>query len=64
MKAIKHIAVAIAALGFLVTLGTAGSSDLNLIGIESATGRCFIGMGMMVGGMLTANYVVEKENTK
>lgn len=38
--------------GFILALGTAGSSDLNLIDLEAITVRLYIALGMFVGGFI------------
>lgn len=61
-KVIKSIAGALAIVGFVLILGTAGLSDNNLIGIGEVVTRIFWGGGMMIVGIFTAGIIDEKEN--
>lgn len=60
-KVIKCIAGAVAIVGFVLILGTAGLSDNNLIGIEEVVTRIFCGGGMMIVGIFTTGIIDEKE---
>ena len=63
-KVFKWIAVALIFIGFMFMLGTAGASDLNIIGTKEVITRCLCGLGMMGAGMLTTYIIEEKENEK
>ena len=58
----KWIAVAFIIIGFMFLLGTAGTSDLDLIGTKEVITRCLCGLGMMGAGVITAYIIEEKEN--
>ena len=58
----KWIAVALIFIGFMFMLGTAGSSDLGLIGAKEIITRCLCGLGMMGTGLITAYIIEQKEN--
>lgn len=44
-------------LGFMVMLGAAGSSDLNLISYPELIKQCAIGMAMFVGGGYLGGFI-------
>ena len=62
MKAIKWIAGAIIAIGFIGLLFTAGASDSGAIGISEVIVRIICCFGAIGCGMATIYIVEEKEN--
>jgi hypothetical protein len=56
------IAGAVAVLGFVLMLGTAGLSDNNLISTSEMVARALCGMVMMVVGFIAYQIINEKEN--
>lgn len=44
--------------GFMVMLGTAGSSDLDLIPFAQIVKQSLIGLGMFVGGLWLGGFMV------
>ena len=52
-----HICGVICFLGFMVMLGAASSSDLNLIGVPAIIKQCAIGMAMFVGGGYLGGFI-------
>jgi hypothetical protein len=62
MKIVKWIAIAVMFIGFMFILGTAGASDLDLIGWRELLTRCLCGLGLMGVGFMTAYIIEQKEN--
>ena len=51
------LATLIAALGFLLVLGTAGASDCDLIPMSQILRQGCIGLGMLAGGLWLGGYL-------
>lgn len=62
MKVIKWIAMATAIAGFILAIGTAGSSDVGTICIDVIIVRIFIALAMVISGVAVAYIIEKKEN--
>lgn len=61
-KVFKCIGSALIFFGFMFVLGTAGASDLNLIGFKEIVYRLLCGFAMVGVGMMTIYFIEKKEN--
>lgn len=59
MKALKNIFCGMIALGFILALGTAGSSDIGVISEQQLYIRIAAAVAMVIGGFIGA-YLVER----
>lgn len=57
LKVWRFICGLTALLGFMVMLGTAGSSDLDLIPFSQIVKQSLIGLGMVTGGLWLGGFM-------
>ena len=62
MKVIKWIGIALIACGFLLMLGTAGTSDVDAICFDMAIVCTVLGLVMVCGGCFAIYFIEKKEN--
>ena len=63
MKVIKWIAVAIAIVGFIFALCTAGADEVGAICFDVLLVRIWVALAMVIGGVSLA-YLIEKKEYK
>lgn len=61
MKALKNIFCGMIALGFILALGTAGSSDIGVISEQQLYIRIAAAVAMVIGGFIGAYLIDRRE---